>query len=210
MGLSPEEGLNGLRHRLYRIASLVGWADSRLRSRVERVARLEARAAEACAKYVNHEADTRPRGGMIKDHLDERDKGEYAIEFLDLSCGDDVAKLDDSLKLMVDLMHEGPIRCIVRFRVVNTGNATLTHELYDFGWRAVVGLSDGHTRRAPLIQIEHSGAKIPESESGRIELPPRSMGTALFGFGSEQALQGAGAPQPRLMVINPGCLPKVP
>jgi len=199
LGLHPLQST--LRTRLYRLAALVGWADPRLRPRIERAAQVEALGLAACATFINHEADTRPRGGSIKHRLRDAKPGEYAVELETVDCGEGAARLDEAAKAEVELLHEGPLRCVLRFRVQNVGSATLEREgLYQSGWKVVVGFADGHTRRARELKIENPAQ--PPTAAEPPTLPPHATGTVVFGVGDEKP-QSPGAARPRLVVMNP-------
>jgi len=94
------------------------------------------------------------------------------------------------------------VGCIVRLQAQNVGDETYAIETsYAFGWRPVVGRSDGRTFKAATLTLE--GPEVKRDDWGAPKLPPGAKGTVVLGVSADIQPTGEGAPRPRLLLMNP-------
>lgn len=196
--LGAEMHQRGLRNCLFRLAGLVGWADPRVVRRMEWAARIEARIVETRARFINDEADRLARRAYFKNF-----GAAYTVEAAGITCGKEAIKPYASEITQSDRMNRGPIGCILRINATNVGEESLRVEMnHVFGWKAVLGRSDGLTLKAHMLSIEGPEVKRNDPSSEPV-LPPGAKGTVVLGVSADIQPEGAGAPRPRLIVMNP-------
>jgi hypothetical protein len=188
-----------LRQSVQRIAALVGWADPRVTRRLEWIGRVEARKIEVAKELINREADVRAR----RAHVTHRGS-KFMVEVADLQCGPALVKpYAEQIAKISRMDEEAQIGCLLRVHAQNLGQETFSPETtFVFGWGAVVGFSDGQTRKAHMLTVEGPEAKHPDYPA-YAALPPGAKGTVVFGVPGDIKLTGDGAPRPRLVIMNP-------